>query len=200
MTGSACSASSSEASGPLGSVTGEGTHICVPKKTGTTFTFGAQVLDNRSSQNVVVDSVDLVDGKGIQLVHALLVPIQYDGFGTDDYPPVSTSKDPGVEWNNRRAAVGATIVPQAEDSEEDPAYGATQSTHEATGSPTAVLDEEDTEIPTRSPQPDLVLALRVTGTSGVRMAGVTVNYHAGSSKYVWRNLTELRVETKNSHC
>jgi hypothetical protein len=180
----------------LGSVTGDGAHICVPKKTGTTFTFGTQVLDSHSSENVVVDSVDLADGSGLQLVHALLVPIQYNGFGTDAYPPVSTSKDPGVEWNNRRPAVGATIVPQAEDSEEDPANGGTQSAE----SPTAVPDEEDTENPTRSPQPDLVLALRVTGTSGVRMSGVTVNYHSGGHTYVWRNLTELRVETKKSHC
>ncbi|MFE2212123.1 hypothetical protein ACFW93_09080 [Streptomyces canus] len=60
---------------------------------------------------------------------------------------------------------------------------------------------------TLSPQPDnakvvnnLVLHLQVTGASGVRMAGVRVQYHVGDSDYVWHNVLGLTVETKKSSC
>ncbi|WP_262064511.1 hypothetical protein [Streptomyces sp. STR69] len=60
---------------------------------------------------------------------------------------------------------------------------------------------------TLSPQPDnakvlnnLVLHLQVTAASGVRMAGVLVNYHVGRSDYVWRNVLGLTVETQKKSC
>ncbi len=60
---------------------------------------------------------------------------------------------------------------------------------------------------TLSPQPDnakvvnnLVLHLQVTSASGVRMAGVQVQYHVGDSDYLWHNVLGLTVETKKSSC
>ncbi|MDV7214870.1 hypothetical protein [Streptomyces prunicolor] len=60
---------------------------------------------------------------------------------------------------------------------------------------------------TLAPQPDnakvannLVLHLQVTAASGVHMAGVLVDYHVGSSEYVWHNVLGLTVETKKKSC
>ena len=60
---------------------------------------------------------------------------------------------------------------------------------------------------TITPQPanakvanNLVLHLQVTGTSAVRMAGITVEYHVGDSHYLWHNVLGLAVETKKPTC
>ena len=60
---------------------------------------------------------------------------------------------------------------------------------------------------TIAPQPanpkgthNLVLAIRVTGTSHVRMKGITVDYHVGGKKYRWHNVMGLSVETEKKAC
>ncbi|MFC8430784.1 hypothetical protein [Streptomyces sp. NPDC057253] len=60
---------------------------------------------------------------------------------------------------------------------------------------------------TIAPQPNdtkvannLVLHLQVTGSSDVHMTGILVEYHTGSSQYVWHNVLGLTVETKKPTC
>ncbi|MGH1553442.1 hypothetical protein ACRAWF_20170 [Streptomyces sp. L7] len=60
---------------------------------------------------------------------------------------------------------------------------------------------------TIAPQPatpktthNLVVAIRVTGTSRARMKGITVDYHVGGRKYRWHNVMGLSVETEKKAC
>ncbi|MGW2518068.1 hypothetical protein ACWC09_13820 [Streptomyces sp. NPDC001617] len=47
---------------------------------------------------------------------------------------------------------------------------------------------------------NLVVAILVTGTSRVRMKGITVDYHVGGKKYRWHNVMGLSVETRKKSC
>ncbi|MBK6014408.1 hypothetical protein [Streptomyces sp. MBT53] len=47
---------------------------------------------------------------------------------------------------------------------------------------------------------NLVVAIHVTGTSHVRMKGITVDYHVGGKKYRWHNVMGLSVETEKKAC
>ncbi|MDV9170816.1 hypothetical protein R6V09_11820 [Streptomyces sp. W16] len=47
---------------------------------------------------------------------------------------------------------------------------------------------------------NLVVAIHVTGTSRVRMSGVTADYHVGGKKYRWHNVMGLSVETGKKTC
>ncbi|MET7474983.1 hypothetical protein ABZT17_11575 [Streptomyces sp. NPDC005648] len=47
---------------------------------------------------------------------------------------------------------------------------------------------------------NLVVAIRVTGTSHVGMKHVMVDYHVGSKRYRWYNVLSLSVETRKKAC
>jgi hypothetical protein len=142
---------------------------CIPEKKGGSVTFGGDELHNYGSKPVVVDEVTLSKASGLRLVEAVIVSTSTSlvGYSTG-YPPVPEARNqPGIDWDHRRRAVGATLSPQPDDAK--------------------VVN-------------NLVLHLRVTGASGVRMAGVLVHYHVGDSDYVWHNVLGLTVETKKKSC
>lgn len=186
--------------GPLGAPVGDGTAICTPGKPGRELSFGADLLHNRGSQDLVVDQVGLTDAHGLKIAHAVIVPVRTYQFGLEAWPPpASTLGEPGIEWAHRKTAVGATLKPQPKadwgDSADAGAEAATavpDESGDATGDPD--------EFISTGRQFNLLLGLRVTGTSGVGSAGVVVNYHVGDHEFVWRNATRLTIETKKSSC
>ncbi|MET9081567.1 hypothetical protein ABZX77_06620 [Streptomyces sp. NPDC004237] len=198
--GSGCEAADDGSDGPLGAPVGDGTAICTPGKPGRELSFGADLLHNRSGSDVVVDKIGLADAHGLTVAHAVIVPVRNYQFGLEAWPPPeSTLREPGIEWSNRQTAVGATLKPQPKaDWGDDDGSAATApaspDSTDATGT-----DDSDEFIHTGR-QFNLVLGLRITGTSGVGTSGVVVDYHVGDRKYVWRNLTQLTIETKKSSC
>ena len=194
-----CTTPAASTDAPLHGAVDEGTEVCTPKKTGQTLSLGAEVLHNYSNGVVVVDSVVLDDAHGLHLVKALLVPVKDNLFGVGSYPPSRYSlNQPGVQWDRRRPAVGATLTPQGPGVNET--AGAEQSAAPQSTQLTTVPSGSTT--PASSPtEHDLLLAIRVTGeTPDAHLDGVTVKYHAGKKKYVWRNLTHLTVETVKAAC
>ena len=202
--GTGCEAGSDDgAEGPLGAPVGDGTAICTPGKPGRELSFGADLLHNRGSRDLVVDQVGLTDAHGLKIAHAVIVPVRNYQFGLEAWPPpASTLSEPGIEWAHRKAAVGATLKPQPKvdwgdgaDADAEAATAVPDESGDATGDP----DDPDEFISTGR-QFNLLLGLRVTGTSGVGSAGVVVDYHVGDHEFVWRNLTPLNIETRTSSC
>ncbi|MCX4853819.1 hypothetical protein OG426_54170 [Streptomyces canus] len=142
---------------------------CIPAKNGSSITFGGDELHNYGSKDAVIDKVTLSKAKGLRLVESVIVPTSTSlvGYSTG-YPPVAEARNqPGIDWDHRRKAAGATLAPQP-------------------------ANAKNTN--------NLVLHLRITDTSDVRMAGVLVQYHVGDSDYVWHNVLGLTVETKRASC
>ncbi|WP_217546225.1 hypothetical protein [Streptomyces sp. GbtcB6] len=171
-----CSASSARAaSGPLDGPDWEkagSAQMCMPAKQGATLTFGGDELHNYGHKDVVVDKVALLEPKGLRLVDAVVLPTRNNFVGYDNhYPPRKSFLD-GLEsaWDSRRPAVGMTIAPQPDTTSD------TARTH------------------------NLVVAVRVTGSTKVRMTGVIVDYHVGGKQYRWHNITSLVVQTKKAAC
>ncbi|MFF4507633.1 hypothetical protein [Streptomyces sp. NPDC001401] len=194
-----CTTPAAGADGPLHGAVDEGAQVCTPKRTGQTLSLGAEVLHNYGSDDVVVDSVVLDDPHGLRLVTALLVPVKDNLFGVDSYPPSSYSlNQPGVQWAQRQRAVGATLTPQGPGATES--ADAVQSAAPQSAEPTTTPSGSTTPAPTTTKH-NLLLAIRVTGkTPDAHLSGVTVKYHVREKKYVWRNLTQLTVETNKDAC
>lgn len=200
--GTGCEAGSDGGTeGPLGAPVGDGTAICTPGKPGGELSFGADLLHNRGSRDLVVDQVGLTDAHGLKIAHAVIVPVRTYQFGLEAWPPpASTLSEPGIEWAHRKTAVGATLKPQPKADWGDD--GADLSAEAGTAVPDDSGDAtgDPDEFIRTGRQFNLLLGLRVTGTSGVGSAGVVVNYHVGNDEFVWRNATRLTIETKKSSC
>lgn len=99
-------------SSPLGDG-GDSFQNCVPDPSGTTMTNGFTVLDNTSKGAVIIEQVSFYGDQHLQLVHAVVVPIQYDAVGfSEGWPPAAVNiTQPGVQWDKRVPAVGASIPP-----------------------------------------------------------------------------------------
>jgi hypothetical protein len=100
------------ASSPLGGG-GDPFQECVPDPSGTTMTNGFTVLDNTSKGTATIEQVSFYGDQHLQLVDALVVPIQYDAIGMwEGWPPGPDAiAQPGVQWDKRVPAVGARIPP-----------------------------------------------------------------------------------------
>jgi hypothetical protein len=99
-------------SSPLGAG-GDSLQECVPDPSGTTMTNGVTVLDNTSKGTAIIEQVSFYGDQHLQLVDAVMVPIQYDAVGFwEGWPPSPDAvHQPGVQWDKRVAAVGARIPP-----------------------------------------------------------------------------------------
>lgn len=86
---------------------------CVFDPSGTTATNGVTVLDNQSKGTAVIEQVSFYGDQHLQVVQALVVPIQYDAVGVGNgWPPASEAiNQPGVQWGRRVPATGARIPP-----------------------------------------------------------------------------------------
>ena len=88
---------------------------CVPDPSGTATTDGFTVLDNQSTGTAIIEQVSFYGDQHLQLLDAVVVPIQYDAIGSSEgWPPDSFSIDqPGVRWDKRVPAVDARIPPSS---------------------------------------------------------------------------------------
>jgi hypothetical protein len=86
---------------------------CVFDSSGTTATDGVTVLQNQSKDTAVIEQVSFYGDQHLQVVQALVVPIQYDAIGVaNGWPPAPEAiNQPGVQWDKRVTAVGARIPP-----------------------------------------------------------------------------------------
>lgn len=91
---------------------------CIPAKTGSSLTFGGDELHNYGSKAVVIDKVTLSKARGLRVVEAVIVPTSTSliGYGTGYPPDPGARSQPGVDWDHRRKAAGATLSPQSEKS------------------------------------------------------------------------------------
>jgi len=76
-------------------------------------TNGFTVLDNTSKGTAIIEQVIFYGDEHLQLVDALVVPIQDGPVGFwEGWPPSPDAiNQPGVEWEKRVPAVGARIPP-----------------------------------------------------------------------------------------
>ena len=188
-----CSAPATPGSGPLdGPDWGkpDQAETCVPARPGAKVTFGGDVLRNYGSKDVVIDKVSLLQPHGLKFVDAVLLTTHNTLVGFDNHYPPRRSFLDGLApaWDHRRPAAGATITPQPGGGTPDD--GATQ---KAKAAATAAATPATPTAPTLSN--NLVVGVRVTGTSHIRMTGVSVDYHIGNKKYRWHNITSLVVKT-----
>jgi hypothetical protein len=104
-------------SSPLGAG-GSFLQECVPDPSGTTMTDGFTVLDNQSKGTVIIERVSFYGDQHLQLLDAVVVPIQDDSIGAwVGWPPGPYSIDqPGVQWDKRVPAVGARVPPSSANS------------------------------------------------------------------------------------
>jgi hypothetical protein len=172
----------------------------MPAATGATLTVGGDELHNSGTRNVVIDKVGLLDPTGLRFVDAVIVPTREGLIGfARRYPPSKFNRDSaGSGWAHRQPAVGATLPPQGpEDTGDDQASAAAASPNAAATTAVATTGPAPSATPTPVPiVHNLVVAVKVTGSSHVGMTGVVVDYHAGSVEYRWHSYTSIRVPTK----
>ncbi|KPI17935.1 hypothetical protein OK074_8032 [Actinobacteria bacterium OK074] len=196
---SGCSALGVGGSAPLGDASGDeigSAQVCMPGKTGTTVTFGGEVLHNSGTGNVVIDKVSLLKPEGLRFVAAVMLHVHESLLGYDNqYPPTKFFlASVGPAWDRRQPAVGATLAPQGPDDVSDD--DATQSAESPADAAPATTRSTSTATVN-----NLVIAVKVTGHSPeARMTGVTVDYHVGRTKYRWHNITSLVVQTEKPKC
>jgi hypothetical protein len=76
-------------------------------------TNGLTVLENHSKGTAIIEHVSFYGDRHLQLVEAVVVPIQGPPVGfSEGWPPAPFNLSlPGVQWDKRVPAVGARIPP-----------------------------------------------------------------------------------------
>jgi len=105
----ACSSGPAIDTGPLGNG-GDPGGLCSFLAPGVVLSYGATLLENTGQSAVVVQKVDLVQPRHLQLVASYVVPTRgnFEVGVWDGFPP---GPQPGVEWSQRMRAAGARIPP-----------------------------------------------------------------------------------------
>jgi hypothetical protein len=109
-------------------------------------TNGFTVLDNTSKGTAVIEKVSFYGDQHLQFVDAVVVPIRYDaiGFWEGWPPPPDAIHQPGVQWDKRVAAVGASVPPgPAEAGDRNLVIGMRPTAHEGIAAGVQVLYREN---------------------------------------------------------